>query len=64
MSQADSKTPFFARYLEGQTYPQVKSDLKAGFGPGFPVVTLKYPSDNEDGRPGYVTLKAPSDSEG
>jgi hypothetical protein len=63
MSQPDSKVPFFARYLEGQTYPQVKSDLKAGAAKRPIFVTLKYPSDSEDNPP-QVTLKYPSDNEG
>ncbi len=65
MSQTESKVPFFARYLEGQAYPAVQSDLKAGkaSNPRLTFVTLKYPSDNEEGPP-LTTLKFPSDQEG
>ncbi len=64
MSQTESKVPFFARYLEGQAYPQVKSALKAGRNGKRPIfVTLKYPSDSEDNPP-VITLKYPSDQEG
>lgn len=64
MLDKEVKTPFFARYLEGQTYPRVKSDLRGGAGkPGFPVVTMKYPSDNDD-NPVVITMKYPSDQEG
>lgn len=43
--------PFFARFLEGQDFPQVKTDIKAGpipppFGGG--DVTLKWPSDDDE----------------
>jgi hypothetical protein len=44
--------PFFARFLEGQ-FPNVKTDLKAGKpfggGGGDNPVTLKYPSDDDEG---------------
>lgn len=64
MSQSETKVPFFARFLEGQSYPQVKTDLKAGAAGKRPIfVTLKYPSDSEDSPP-VVTLKYPSDQEG
>jgi hypothetical protein len=46
--------PFFARYLEGQDFPQVKSGVKAG------PTTQKFPSDNEEVS---MTLKFPSDLE-
>ena len=56
MKKVDSKrTPFFARFLEGQQFPRVKSDLKAGRPPGptLPdsdqLVTQKYPSDDDEG---------------
>ncbi|HYP29317.1 MAG TPA: microviridin/marinostatin family tricyclic proteinase inhibitor [Blastocatellia bacterium] len=39
--------PFFARFLEGQEFPNVKTSIKAG--PG--NVTDKYPSDNDDNPP-------------
>lgn len=48
------EVPFFARYLEGQDMPQVRTDIKAGRRPGGggggpPYVTLKYPSDDDEG---------------
>lgn len=44
-----NEQPFFARYLEGQDFPSVKTNVKAGLG-GFPrePVTLKYPSDGDE----------------
>jgi hypothetical protein len=45
--------PFFARYLEGQKFPQVKTNIKAG------PTTQKYPSDADED----MTLKFPSDAE-
>ena len=36
--------PFFVKFLEGQKFPSVKTNIKAG--PG--NVTLKYPSDNDE----------------
>jgi serine endopeptidase inhibitor I10-like protein len=43
--------PFFARFLEGQAYPKVKTDVKAG-APTKPTFdtqyTLKYPSDGDE----------------
>jgi hypothetical protein len=47
--------PFFARYLEGQDFPNVKTNVKAGGG-----VTQKFPSDDDEG---YTTLKYPSDTD-
>lgn len=38
--------PFFARFLEDQEYPQVKTDIKAGC--PFCPVTLKFPSDDDE----------------
>ena len=42
--------PFFARFLEGQEYPKVKSNVKAGATK--PILdlahTLKYPSDSDE----------------
>ena len=38
--------PFFARFLEDQKFPKVKTKIKAG--PKPPVVTLKWPSDDAD----------------
>lgn len=52
MQQKDS-TPFFARYLEEQQAPAVKTSVKAGLGlspirpPG--EVTMKWPSDDDEG---------------
>jgi len=46
------EVPFFAQFLEGQRFPEVKTDIKAGPKPGGgeipPPVTLKYPSDDDD----------------
>ena len=51
--------PFFARFLEGQNIEDL-SDLESeAVSGGYKVVTLKYPSDNED----VVTKKYPSDSD-
>ena len=55
-SAEDNKTemPFFARYLEGQELPHVKTNVKAGGTLKFPSDldeiehTLKYPSDNDE----------------
>ena len=50
MQKKKKKVPFFARFLEGQKFPKVKTDLKAGPRPGGPpFVTLKYPSDDDEG---------------
>ena len=49
-------TPFFARYLEGQEFPQVKTGVKSGI----VFQTLKYPSDSDELA---HTLKYPSDSD-
>lgn len=56
MKNLKPEIPFFARYLEGQDFPQVKSNVKAG-----PVVipTRKFPSDGDED----VTMKAPSDDD-
>ncbi len=54
----EKKTPFFARFLEGQEHPEVKTDVKAGKGP--PFVTLKWPSDDDELE---HTLKYPSDQD-
>lgn len=48
-----NEQPFFARFLEGKDFPQVKTEIKAG-------MTLKYPSDRDEGD---VTHKFPSDSD-
>ena len=50
-----NELPFFARFLEGQEFPQVKTNIKAGR----PLVTNKYPSDGDEN----VTHKHPSDSD-
>jgi hypothetical protein len=40
--ETDEKSvPFFARYLEDQDFPRVKTNVKAG-------QTLKYPSDRDE----------------
>ncbi|MFN0245029.1 MAG: microviridin/marinostatin family tricyclic proteinase inhibitor [Planctomycetota bacterium] len=51
-----SNQPFFVRFLEGQAYPQVQADVKAG---GGLHVTHKYPSDADE----IVTHKYPSDDD-
>jgi hypothetical protein len=43
-TETKARSPFFARFLEGQEFPRVKSNVKAGR-----KHTLKYPSDNEEG---------------
>ncbi len=48
-----NEQPFFVRFLEGQEFPSVKTNVKAG-------ATLKFPSDRDEGD---VTLKYPSDSD-
>lgn len=47
------ETPFFARFLEDQDFPQVKTDIKGGPWPPFGGgdVTLKWPSDGDDDGP-------------
>lgn len=52
--QNEKETPFFARFLEGQEFPQVKTNIKAG-------LTLKFPSDRDEH--GDVTHKFPSDGD-
>ncbi|HVF88894.1 MAG TPA: microviridin/marinostatin family tricyclic proteinase inhibitor [Blastocatellia bacterium] len=49
-----NELPFFARFLESQGFPQVKTNIKAGR-------TLKYPSDNDEHVD--VTQKYPSDGD-
>jgi hypothetical protein len=46
MQQPIREEPFFARFLEGQEYPEVRSDVHAGIRP--PYVTMKYPSDDDE----------------
>jgi hypothetical protein len=48
-----NEQPFFMRFLEGQEFPQVKTNVKAG-------ATTKYPSDNDETE---HTLKYPSDGD-
>lgn len=50
-----NEQPFFARFLEGQEFPKVKTNVKAGIGP----YTKKYPSDGDE----EVTQKYPSDDD-
>jgi hypothetical protein len=50
--------PFFVKFLEGQEFPNVKTNIKAGVDDPGPI-TQKYPSDGDDDR----TLKFPSDSD-
>lgn len=52
---AKSKKPFFARYLESQQLEQVTG----GQDKWPPVVTLKYPSDDDE----ETTMKYPSDGD-
>jgi len=49
-----NEKPFFAKYLEGQEFPQVRTNIKAG------PETRKYPSDTDEVA---TTLKYPSDAE-
>lgn len=59
MKDERARKPFFARFLEGQEYPKVKSNVKAGKkgggggGPTTPEIdlahTMKYPSDDDEG---------------
>ena len=51
MKKKQKEVPFFARLLESQRFPKVKTDLKAGPGKGPPLYTLKYPSDDDPGLP-------------
>jgi hypothetical protein len=39
--------PFFARFLEGQEYPEVQSDLRAGR-VGQPIHSWRYPSVDDE----------------
>ncbi len=51
------KKPFFAKYLESQRtdearddeQPEAKLEVKTGLKAGRPIVTLKYPSDRDEG---------------
>jgi hypothetical protein len=57
IERTEGEVPFFARFLESQDFPRVKTDVKAGKKPGGggggpPLVTMKWPSDDdEDGTP-------------
>lgn len=53
MNKLENEVPFFARYLEGEEFPKVKTNLKAG-------ATKKFPSDNDEHD---VTHKFPSDND-
>ena len=55
MKDIEKEVPFFARYLEGQDFPRVKTNVKAG------APTVKFPSDQDD--PPDVTQKFPSDDD-
>lgn len=55
MKQKENNVPFFARYLEGQNFPEVKTNLKAGI-----KATTKYPSDRDELE---HTQKYPSDGD-
>ncbi len=55
MKQKENDVPFFVRYLEGQDFPEVKTNLKAGL-----KATTKYPSDLDELA---HTQKYPSDSD-
>lgn len=39
------EVPFFARFLEDQEFPRVKTDIKAGRPP---FQTLKWPKDDDE----------------
>jgi hypothetical protein len=56
MNPKEDNVPFFARYLEGQEFPEVKTNVKAGIG----KATTKYPSDLDELD---QTQKYPSDSD-
>ncbi|HYP28506.1 MAG TPA: microviridin/marinostatin family tricyclic proteinase inhibitor [Blastocatellia bacterium] len=53
MKDTKKETPFFARFLEGQEFPQVKTNIKAGIDPTSKLrdqinETQKYPSDGDE----------------
>jgi hypothetical protein len=54
MAKPEKEVPFFAKYLEGQELPQVKTNIKAG------KATTKFPSDLDEPE---QTMKAPSDKD-
>jgi hypothetical protein len=45
MNGSGAEKPFFAKYLEGQDFPKVKTSIKGG--EEIPQ-TLKYPSDTDE----------------
>ncbi|MBI3843952.1 MAG: microviridin/marinostatin family tricyclic proteinase inhibitor [Planctomycetes bacterium] len=51
--QQSEKRPFFARFLEGQEFPKVKTNVKGGVTTRISDTahTLKYPSDDDEGGP-------------
>ena len=59
MKNDRGRKPFFARFLEGQEFPKVKSSVKAGKKPGPDptkpdldiAYTMKYPSDDDEDPP-------------
>lgn len=55
--KTNNEQPFFARYLEGQEFPDTKTNVKAGISQKAPsdtdeYYTNKYPSDGDDSLPG------------
>lgn len=65
--QNEKAVPFFARFLEGQHVAEMSEEESEAIGGGMEgedpdeIMTLKYPSDDEDG--GVMTRKFPSDNE-
>ena len=58
--------PFFARFLEGQSAEEMSDEEMEAVKGGGDSVTMKYPSDNEDGsnkNPSFITRKFQSDQE-
>jgi hypothetical protein len=53
--------PFFARFLEGQSAEEMSEEEMEAVKGGGDAMTMKYPSDQEDG--GVVTRKYPSDGD-
>lgn len=48
-SPESTEHPLFVRFLEGQNFPQVRSDVRAGKGEWPPPnQTMKAPSDNDE----------------
>jgi len=65
--QNEKAVPFFARFLEGQHVAEMSEEESEAIGGGregedMEIVTLKFPSDDEDGGID-VTEKFPSDAE-